>query len=179
MKPASLINLATFQAGWFACVMGAANGYPWFGPLVITGIVLLHLKLWERPADELRLLLVAAVMGFTFDTALVRTGWLEYPNGMMVAGTAPYWIVAMWLNFTTTLNLSLRWLHGRPLLAAVLGATGGPLTYLAGARLGGLSFVDQPAALATLAVGWGLVTPLLVSMAQRLDGTTQPVAQHA
>ena len=76
----------------------------------------------------------------------------------------------MWMLFATTLNMSLRFLKGKPLLAATLGFVGGPLAYLGGAKLGGMIFVNDVAALATLAVGWGALMPVLTLLATRLDG---------
>jgi len=177
-----IINFIAFQLGWFSCVLGAANGYPLVGPAAMLAVVALHLSMSTNPRNELMLLLAAAAMGAVFDSTLTMTGWLVYPNGVLLAGTAPYWIVAMWVLFATTLNVSLRWMHNRPIAAFLLGAVGGPLSYLAGARLGGLEFIDKPAALIYLAVGWGLVTPLLVVLAHRLDNkipADRVVPQHA
>lgn len=174
-----IINFVAFQIGWFGCVLGAANGYPLLGPFVVLGVIGLHLTLSENPGNESLLLLIAAVVGVVFDSMLTRTGWLSYPNGVLWQGTAPYWIVAMWPLFATTLNVSLRWLHNRPLLGFLLGATGGPLSYLAGAGLGGVEFIDQTSALIYLAIGWGLATPILVSFAQRLDANTGVTLQRA
>jgi hypothetical protein len=33
------LNLAAFQVGWFSCVLGAANGYPFIGPVVVAMVV--------------------------------------------------------------------------------------------------------------------------------------------
>jgi hypothetical protein len=76
----------------------------------------------------------------------------------------------MWMLFATTLNLSLRWLKGRMLLAAVCGAVAGPLAYLGGEALGGVRFTDPTAGLAALAFGWSVLLPLLMTAAERLDG---------
>ncbi len=179
-----VLNIVAYQIGWFSCVLGAANGYPLLGPVVVLGAMLLHLRLTGNPRGELLLALAAVVAGVVFDSGLVRTGWVAYPNGMPWGGVAPYWIIAIWPLFASTMNVSLRWLHGRPLLAVLLGAAGGPLSYLAGSRLGALEFVNQPAALAYLAIGWALVTPLLVGLAQWLERAPKPdadalVSQHA
>jgi hypothetical protein len=72
--------------------------------------------------------------------------------------------------FATTLNVSLRWLRGRPLLGALLGAVGGPLAYLAGAKLGGIELLEPALALSALAAGWALLLPLLQRLATELDG---------
>jgi len=166
----SVLNLVAFQAGWLSCVLGAANGYPLLGPVVVLGIVAVHLAAAVRPSRELTLIALAGLLGAAFDTALVQSGWLNYANGMLWAGTAPYWIVAMWLSFATTLNVSLRWLRGRPWLAAGFGAVGAPLSYLAGESLGALEVASRGAALASLSAGWALSMPLLVVLARKLDG---------
>ena len=174
------INFVAFQLGWFACVLGAANGWPWAGPVLVFGIVGLHLARARRWQAELRLILAAAALGLVVDSLLLATGWLRYPSGLWIAGPyltlAPYWIVAMWALFATTLNLSLCWLRGRPLLALVLGAVGGPLSYLAGEKLGGIELIEPYPALAALAVAWAIAMPLLMRLAARFDGVSlQPL----
>lgn len=172
------LNFVAFQAGWFATVLGAANGMPWLGPIAVLAVAVLHLKASHRPRNEARLLLSAMALGVVADSLLLATGWIAYPNGAWVAGLAPYWIVTLWALFATTLNVSMRWLRGRYLLAAVFGAVGGPLSYLAGAKLGAMVFVESASALTALAVGWGLLMPTLVWLAERLDGT-RPAARPA
>jgi ABC-type amino acid transport system permease subunit len=76
----------------------------------------------------------------------------------------------MWMLFATTLNVSMRWLRGKPLLAALLGLVGGPAAYTAGEAMGGIVLVDQTAAVAALAIGWACIMPLLVWLASHLDG---------
>jgi hypothetical protein len=76
----------------------------------------------------------------------------------------------MWAIFATTLNISLRWLKGRWLVAILSGAIAGPLAYYAGARLGGVVFTDQTIALIALSMGWAVLMPLLMALSQRLDG---------
>jgi len=165
-----ILNFIAFQFGWFASVLGAANGMPLLGPAVVAAVVGLHLYLVRRPAAELRLLAAAALMGLFGDSLLLASGWIAYPNGEWLSGLAPYWIITMWLLFATTLNVSMRWMRGRYVIAAVFGAVGGPLSYLAGARLGAMNFVETAPALTALALGWGVAMPLLTWLAERFDG---------
>ena len=76
----------------------------------------------------------------------------------------------MWMLFATTLNVSMRWLRGRPVLAAVFGFLGGPASYIAGQKLGGIMLVSQPAALSALAIGWAIIMPTLMWLSENLDG---------
>ena len=171
-------NFLLFQFAWFASVLGAANGAPAAGPAAVALVLAFHLWFAARPTSELALIVACGAIGALFDSLLVTSGWVAYTSGMFAAGVAPYWIIAMWMSFATTLNVSMGWMHGKPLLAAAMGAVAGPLTYLAGAKLGGIVLVDQVAALAALASGWGAMMPMLLNIALKLDGTSaQPAAQ--
>lgn len=166
-------NLAATEIGWFACVSGAANGMPWIGPVVVLAIVALHLHLADRPGPEVRLIAAAVLIGLVADSLLVLSGLLSYPNGIWIEGLAPYWILAMWALFATTLNVSMKWLRNRNRLAAALGAVGGPLAYLAGQQMGAVTFNHGVAATAALAVVWAVCMPLLVILAARMDGVSK------
>jgi hypothetical protein len=167
-------NVLLFQAGWFACVLGAAHGMPWVGVVAAAAIVGWHVLRAPRPRRELALIALSAAVGALFETLLMREGWVRFDTGVLVDGAAPYWMVALWALFATTLNVSLRALRTRLGLAALLGAVGGPAAYYAGARLGAIEFSTLGAALAAIAVGWALLTPLLLGAARRFDGYVRP-----
>jgi hypothetical protein len=165
-----LINFIGFKLGWLACVVGAANGWALAGTLIALAIVLAHVATAPVPSREAMLVALAGAIGAFWDSALAASGLLIYSSGLLFVGAAPYWIVAMWLLFGTLLNRALRWMHGRLVLAAVFGAVGGPLAFYAGHRLGAVEFGDFRLAMIALAVGWGLIMPLLVLLARRFDG---------
>ena len=165
-----IVNAVAFQLGWLACVLGGASQLPWLGTLAAALIVAWHLNIARQPGREFTLLAAVGVLGAIWDSLLVAAGWLSYPSGTLLANTAPYWIVAMWVLFASTLNVSLRWLRKRWLMAAVLGATGGPLAYYAGAALGGVSVNAPWFAYTALALGWAVFLPLLIALSSRLDG---------
>jgi len=165
-----IFNLAASQAGWFACVIGAANGMPWAGPLAVLALVVVHLYLAQRPSLELRLIASAILIGLVADSLLVVSGLVSYPSGIWIEGMAPYWILAMWAMFATTLNVSMKWLRNRTALASALGAVFGPLAYIAGSELGAITFNQMGLALAALALIWSVCMPLLVALATRMDG---------
>ena len=169
-----LINFLLFQLGWFACVLGGANGWPWFGTGIALTIVALHLARLPQPRGETLLLLAAAGVGLAWDSLLMILGLLDYPSGSVLPNTAPVWIVAMWMLFATTLNSSMGWMQSYKKLSVLLGALFGPLAYYAGARLGGVILVEPVAAMFALAVGWAALLPLLLTLAQRLRGNSKP-----
>jgi len=163
------LNVAVFQAGWFACVLGAAHGLPWIGIALTSAAVAWHAWRAPSPARELELVAIVVLIGAIWDSALVAAGWIAFAPEAFAERLAPYWILALWALFATTLNVSLRWLRNRPVLAALLGALSGPLAYWAGARLGALE-LRQTAAIAALAFGWAAILPGLLGLAERLDG---------
>jgi hypothetical protein len=77
----------------------------------------------------------------------------------------PIWMITLWLLFATTLNVSLKWLQGRYLIAAVFGFIGGPLAYWGGAKLGAINWLQHFELLLALAIGWALLMPILVWLA--------------
>jgi hypothetical protein len=71
-----------------------------------------------------------------------------------------------WYVIAATLNVSMAWLRGRYLLAAIFGAIGGPLAYYGGAELGATEALPSLNGILILALGWGVMTPLLVWLAR-------------
>lgn len=169
----NLLNIALFQIGWFACVLSAAAGQPIWGAAISIMIIGWHVWRASAPFAEFKLIMLAMLIGLIWDSFLVWQHWLDYESGILLANTAPYWIVLMWALFATTLNVSMRWLKGRWLYAVLFGAIGGPLAFLAGQRLGAVTFTDTTIALSALVTGWAVLTPLLIAIAQRYDGYPQ------
>ena len=167
---ALILNFIAFQCGWFACVLGAAYGWPVAGAAAAAAIVAWHVMRAARPTQELKLIAIAVVIGVLWDRSLAVLGWIEFTSGTLLAGMAPPWILALWALFATTLNVSLDWLKGRWVAAALLGAVAGPLSYWAGVRFGAVEFVAPLPAVTALAIGWGVMTPLLVAAARRYNG---------
>jgi hypothetical protein len=171
--PSSLRSLAYFivcQAGWFVCVISAARGAGWLGVIFTILTVLVHFGLARDWRDELKLVLAAVMIGAFWESLLVHTGLLVYPNGEIIPGAAPYWLLGLWALFAIQFNVVYAWLKHRLWLAALLGAVAGPLSFRAGAALGAVRFPDTPAALLALAAGWACLMPGLLILARRWDG---------
>jgi hypothetical protein len=160
------INVVLFQAAWFAAVLGAARGMFWLGPLAMLPTLAVHLALQEDRRGEVKLLLAAGLLGLIFDTAFVAGGVFTPLQHLFPRPLSPPWMICLWLNFAATLNVSMAWLRGRYLLAALFGAIGGPLAYYSGAKLGATEALPTSTGMLLLAAGWGIMTPLLVRVAK-------------
>lgn len=170
------ITLAAYELVWFAAVLGAGRGLAWPGVAAVGLFAAWRLSVSRCPQVELRLLAVTVLLALALEGVWVRAGLIVYSAPWPLA-TAPAWLIGLWVAFALTLVPLFRHLHSRPLLAGVLGAVGGPLAYLGGARAHALQF---PAplwrGLLALALGWAIVVPSLTSLASRWLRASSPVA---
>jgi len=174
----ALANYALFQGVWLVAVWGASAGRLYDGLAAALVMLAVHAAMVPAGARRHELVYVAAatLAGTAVDSALSGLGLIFYPGSRgWTAPTAPPWIVGLWLAFAMLPRFSLAWLRARPLLAAVLGAVGGPLSFLAGARLGAVA-AGAPVTWVALAVEYAVATPLLLGLA---PGDARQVALDA
>ena len=159
-KSRSLITLALFKLCWLAIVFGAVWSQQWLGLLAITAFLAYEAGA-RRRAGVLVPAVVVGVLGFAVDNAYVASGLLEFRDPAFAL--APYWMALLWVNFALIVEHGLVFLQGRPVVAAVLGAFGGPSAYYAGVKLGLIQLTSPPVvALGIIALTWALAMPLLM-----------------
>ncbi|MBS0388940.1 MAG: DUF2878 family protein [Proteobacteria bacterium] len=168
-----LLNAALFQAGWWACVVSAAQQRAVQAALALAGVVAIQILLHAAPLRALWLALACLALGAVIETLLVALHVTAYPHAELVLGLAPAWMAGLWALLSTTLDASLRWLQGRRVLGIALGAGAGALSYAAGARLGAL-VLPGAHALWVIAAVWGLALPLLFELARWLERARWP-----
>jgi hypothetical protein len=165
-----IINFVLFQAAWFACVLGAANDMPWIGVIATVFVIAWHLKQAKEAKPEAILLIITLVIGAMFDQLMLILNLIHYQSHGWSTHLVPAWILALWAGFVTALNVSLRWMQGKWLVAILFGAIGGPLAYMGAARLGAVTLNIYPQSYLALSIGWAILTPVLLMLAKRYDG---------
>jgi hypothetical protein len=164
-------NFIAYEGVWFAIVLSAGGHWALPGVLAAVVFVCMQLAVSEQRAADVGLIVAALGVGVLLDGVLAVTGVVQYSSSVpaLPTGGAPVWILALWAAFALTLNHSLRWLRGRPLLGALLGTVGGPLAYVSSSQLSGAVTFAPPEwrAVVSLAVGWGLGIALLAYLAGR------------
>jgi hypothetical protein len=171
-----IFNYIGMQLGWLACAVGAARGFPWVGPLVVLVYLVLHLIWSPSRKREFYFILIVGFLGMWVDSFKKASGLLTYASDISLAWLAPPWITAMWLLFATSLNATLSWLQGRPLIAALLGTIFGPLSYVTGQRLGAVKFVgDFWLTVGILAIIWGIAVPSMAWFARWMNERSRRV----
>ena len=181
----TIVNFVLFQVCWFASILGAAQGYPIVGPVVV-GAAVIGQFLWRRGrVTEFALYGAAALAGVVFDTGLEQIGALsfeEQADALRIG--VPLWMIGLWVSFAATLPQSLAWLRSRLGLSVVLGAVGGPLAYWGGQSFGAVTLgsesISTPLAVGLVAAEYAIATPLLVLISNRvLDPLPQKVTRPA
>lgn len=164
-----LINVVSFQIGWFASVLGAGSGIPWLGPLIVPVLLVVHLSIAPDRRAVLRTVLLVALIGCFVDSTLGYAGLLQFHDGIFHAWICPPWLVGLWCIFATTLQYSLGWLVGRWRLAGLLGGIVGPVSYLAGQQLGALR-LGEPilVTVAVIAIIWVAMLPFILWVSDRV-----------
>ena len=164
-------NFLLFQIGWLACVLGGAStNMAWVGVVLVSGIIAVHMLKANDARPEMQLIVLTTLLGTGWDSLLTTLGLYEFKNGLFIAGLAPYWLIAMWALFATTLNVSMTWMKGRYLLASLVGLIGGPLAYYAGHKLGAVDFTNPTMSLLTVGAGWLIIMPVLVFFSEKFNG---------
>jgi len=155
-------NFVLFQAGWFACVLGAANHQVLWAVLASLAYIAFHVWRSPSPKTEISLLIKALILGVAADTLIMYLGYIDFGDAWPSPYLSPLWMWTLWVLVATTINSSLSWLRGRPILAAVLGGICGPISYEAGIRLGAGEWGPggQLAGFILLGLIWAMAMPL-------------------
>lgn len=161
------VTLLAYELVWFAAVIGAGHGLAWPGVTAAALFAAWRLTASSHRQVELGLVGATVLLALALEGAWVAGGLIVY-SAPWPLPNAPAWLLAIWAAFALTLVPLFGYLHGRPALATLLGAVGGPLAYLGAARAHALQ-LTTPAwrGVLALSAGWALAMPALTSLAGR------------
>ena len=130
-----LLNLVIFNLLWIGLVLGRDS----LIHLTLPGLII-YLACLLRIGDlKVHQILLPAAIGITIDSSLTFFGIFIFPESSLII---PFWLIVLWINFSTTLTLSLSFIGKNKLVAFGLGATALPFNYTVGERLGAVTFGD-------------------------------------
>ena len=101
-----LFNIIGFQFCWWVCVLGVKFQYPLLGPFLMAIFILIHILYISQNNNENIFIVLVSILGAFIDTAFLNTSLIFY-NGLTINYFAPFWIIAMWAGFSTTINHSI------------------------------------------------------------------------
>ena len=154
-----ILNFIFFQIIWFGCiVLGNV-----FLPVALV-LILIHFNHMDSTEHDSHIMILAGAVGFALDSTLMHLGVMTFESGLVSEFFIPPWLIMLWIAFAMTLNHSLYYFQEKPLFAFIGGAISGPLSYLAGERLGAVQFgYDTLTTAIIFACLWG---PLFLALTQ-------------
>ena len=149
------LNIIIFNLLWAGLVLGRDS-------LIYLTLpcLLIYLACLLRIGDlKVRQILLPALIGITIDSSLTFFGIFIFPDSSLIV---PFWLIVLWVNFSTTLNLSLSFIGKNKLVAFGLGATALPFNYTVGERLGAVAFGEPYLfSILILVLVWSVSFPIL------------------
>jgi hypothetical protein len=149
------LNIITFNLLWIGLVLGRDSLIYLTLPSLIIYLACL-LRIGDLKVHQI---LLPATIGITIDSSLTFFGIFIFPESSFII---PFWLIVLWINFSTTLTLSLSFIGKNKLVAFGLGATALPFNYTVGERLGAVAF-GEPYLLSilVLVLVWSVSFPIL------------------
>ena len=127
------LNIIVFNLLWVGLVLGRESLIHLTLP-----ILLIYLACLLHIGDlKIHQILLPDAIGITIDSSLTFFGIFIFPDSSLII---PFWLIVLWINFSTTITLSLSFIGKSKLVAFGLGATALPFNYTVGERLGAVTF---------------------------------------
>ncbi|MGP9802382.1 DUF2878 domain-containing protein [Rheinheimera sp. NSM] len=144
--------LVGFELCWFALV--------YFQQMAVLPVLAyLVYGLWQLDKAGRVAVLLILLAGVATDTLLLRLNVIQFSGSTLL----PFWFVLLWAVFALAAVEFMAKVLTKPWLAAILGASGGPLSYWGGAALSGgaLQFPLQLYSAVVLIVVWAFIAVAL------------------
>lgn len=170
-----LINFLGFQVIWFGSILLGDSFL-----LVSAGLIAAHF--FYNPSTrntDAKLALVCLLCGLVIDNGLMFLGVMAFPDVSYSHLIVPTWLLSLWVAFGLTINHSLKAFRGKFWLAFVSGGIFGPLSYMAGERLGAVEMQMSPLeTFAVFALIWAPLFSLMLKWSASLNQYSVNKVQH-
>ena len=149
------LNIIVFNLLWVGLVLGRESLIHLTLP-----ILLIYLACLLHIGDlKIHQILLPAAIGITIDSSLTFFGIFIFPDSSLII---PFWLIVLWINFSTTITLSLSFIGKSKLVAFGLGATALPFNYTVGERLGAVTFGEPYLfSIMVIVLVWSVSFPIL------------------
>jgi hypothetical protein len=130
-----ILNFFAFQILWLGCVYGGGSlELTWMPWISLVPLILDTLYKSSRALD-LKLATTAALLGYGLETIWVKLAILKFGDSTL----PPIWMGFLWFGFALTINHSMKFFRDLTIVGPLIVGLFGPLTYLAGQRLGAVT----------------------------------------
>ena len=149
------LNLIIFNLLWVGLVLGRDS----LIHLTLPSLLIYLACLLRIGNLKFHKVLLPSIIGITIDSSLTFFGIFNFPDSNLII---PLWLIVLWVNFSTTIPLSLSFIGKNKLVAFGLGATVLPFNYAVGERLGAVTFGEPYLfSILVLVLVWSVSFPIL------------------
>jgi len=164
-----------FDLVWLSAIIGREQ-FLWLT------LALILLMAWSARAfywQRRRYIATLVLVGVFAELILVLAGVIQFKGfSLFESALVPLWLIVLWVGFSAMVFTVFDWLQHRKVLSFLLGAIFGPVTYIAGERLGAAEFmVSSPMVITVYAVVWGLIMVLVSLLIRRANA--RPVINNS
>ena len=166
-----LFNWFSFYVYWVICIWGAGNNDYFWGPLIGSLFIILHIVFIKDRFKEIKYILICILSGFIIQSLFYYLGILQY-NGSFLIGNIifiPIWLLVLWAGFGTTIYHSFKWLLKRKLMGGILGAIFFPVIYYSSYKWGAILFTQNFQNYFVVSMLSAVNFYILISIAVRMD----------
>ncbi|MDX1676290.1 DUF2878 domain-containing protein [Arsukibacterium sp.] len=155
-------SIIGFELAWLALVY-------FQGIAALPAVAYLLFGLYHLPNRARLAVIIIAASGIMIDSVLVTLNVMSFSDSSLLPG----WFILIWLLFALAAVETMAGFLRPWWLGWLLGATGGPLSYLGGATLSGgeLQFPLAPWSFVILVVVWGFIG-IILGYSRRLYAQT-------
>ncbi len=167
-QPPIILNVIALNVCWTACVLGQAFGFPYLGPAIVALSIIIQFRKALTEPKVILFFLKVAVIGAVVDIVIIKLGGMNFACCSILPENYPWWMIALWVSFSTSYFSCLYRLRDKIILGSVLGALGGISAYYGGAKLNALLLGDNLTnSLIMIGIAWGAAFPLLGALHRR------------
>lgn len=169
-----LIHFFAYNLTWSLCIVFAAMGSAWGGPLVAVITVSIQL-IWQHyyVKDTRHLLFMMSTMimlGTLVDTLLLHSGLMIFKANPFAPLLSPPWMIALWFSFSITFYATLQFIFRYYLVLAILALPGFAFAYYVGVLLGAAIFPYGSTSAWLVGFIWAVLLPVYMYVYNRLTG---------
>lgn len=172
----NIINFILFQLVWVGFIYGASQNFIWGGYALLSVMLLWQLWPSRRDFNDIKIIVLCVILGMILDSIWAFSELIQYKVHWPEKLVAPLWILAMWVAFGASINHSLRWIQGNIVIASILSAIGGPVSYLAAERFGAVTISNKWILIPSLSIGWFIVMAIIIIMLRSSDQQNEGIA---
>ncbi|MDB2613996.1 DUF2878 domain-containing protein [Chlamydiales bacterium] len=166
-----IVNFTLFYVGWYACIWAASVDRPLIGILILFSILALDFVASKNKMKYIFILFSVLTIGMIIDSLYQVLGIIIFKSNLsLFPNGAPFWILSLYALFATTINSSLSWLKGRPVISGLIGLIGVPFCYKTGELIGAATFpLGLVNTMIIIGVVWAFLLPFIFWYAKKID----------